>query len=152
MQFRQQSDLIGLHREDRRRHLFVPGKTGMGKSTLLMQMCVSDMQQGHGLCLVDPHGDLAEAVLARVPRRRRNDLVFFDAAATKPLPFNPLEVRPGFDPVLVAEGVLAVFQKLFAMETTSAPRLLHILRNSLLTLVEQPDATLLDINLSLIHI
>lgn len=151
VQFRQQHDLFGIHRDDRRRHLFIPGKTGMGKSTLLMQMCVSDMQQGHGLCLIDPHGDLAESVLARVPKRRRNDIVSFDAAAANPLPFNPLEVRAGSDPVLVAEGVLSIFQKLFALESTSAPRLLHILRNSLLTLVEQPESTLLDINRLLLH-
>ena len=95
---------------------------------------------------MDPHGDLVDSIIGCIPRHRTNDVHLFDAAAQAPLPFNPLEVPSGSDPVLVAEAVLTVFEHVFGLSETASPRLLHILRNSLLTLVETPDATLLSIN------
>lgn len=147
VQFRQQNDHFGLLPDDRRRHVFICGKTGMGKSTLLLRMLASDMAAGHGAGLIDPHGDLVEAALSVVPKRRTNDVCLFDAAEqSRPVTFNPLAVPAGSDPVLVAESVLSVFENVFGLSESASPRLLHILRNSLLSLVDVPDATLLSIN------
>lgn len=147
VQYRQQHERVGLRLDDRRRHVFVCGKTGMGKSTLLLAMLNSDIRTGHGVCLIDPHGDLVEAVLSRIPKRRTNDVCLFDAAeSSRPVTFNPLSVPQGSDPVLVAESVLSCFEHVFGLSESASPRLLHILRNALLTLVEIPDATLLSIN------
>lgn len=146
VRFRQDRRRFGIDLDARRRHLYVVGKTGMGKSTLLHNIVRSDIESGRGVALIDPHGDLAEAVLDCVPARRTNDVVLFDAGDTShAVAFNPLAVPRGGDPVLVADGVLAAFQKVFGLEEGSAPRLLHILRNSLLTLVGQDGATLLAV-------
>jgi len=107
----------------------------------------SDIRAGRGVCLIDPHGDLVDSVLSRIPRRRTNDVCLFDAAERlHPVTFNPLAIPSGSDPVLVAESVLSCFEHVFGLSESASPRLLHILRNSLLTLVEHPGATLLSIN------
>jgi uncharacterized protein DUF87 len=83
---------FGIRLDDRRRHLYVVGKTGMGKSTLLLNMLVDDIQSHRGVCLVDPHGDLSEALLELIPKHRTNDVILFDAADREhPVAFNPLE-------------------------------------------------------------
>lgn len=146
VRFRRRKDRFGIRIDDRRRHIFLCGKTGMGKSTLLQRMLLSDMHHGRGVCLIDPHGDLVESLLPCIPKRRSNDVVVFDAAEDRPLTLNPLAVPAGSDPVLVAESVLTVFEHVFGLSESASPRLLHILRNCLLTLVETPDATLLSIN------
>src|ERR1051326_1013292 len=90
--FRNQRKAFGIKRADRRAHMYVIGKTGTGKSTLIETLIRQDMQNGEGLALLDPHGDLVEKILASVPETRKSDLVYFDAAnAAKPLGFNPLE-------------------------------------------------------------
>jgi hypothetical protein len=142
--FRNSATPFGIKRKDRRAHMYILGKTGTGKSTLLETLIRQDLLHRHGLALLDPHGDLVKKVLAEASESRRTDLIYFDATdATRPLGFNPLEsVAEQYRP-LAASGLLSVFQHIWA--DSWGPRLEHILRNALLALLEQPDATLADI-------
>lgn len=101
--------------DDRRRHVAVLGKTGMGKSTLLLNLLASDIAAGRGVGLVDPHGDLADTVLHSVPKHRTNDVVLFDASdAAHPLSFNVVSCpRPEQRP-LVASGIVGAFKKAYS--------------------------------------
>ncbi len=142
--FRRRNERVAVQRDDRRRHVFVCGKTGTGKSVLLLNKIVQDISQGLGLAVIEPHGDLINDVLKRVPRSRTNDVILFDPAA-HPIAFNPLAcARPEQRP-LVAAGVLSAMKKVFDLDETNAPRLLYILRNVLLAVIEQPNPTLLDV-------
>ncbi len=143
--FRNERYKFGMDLEARRRHLYIIGKTGMGKSTLLQNIIADDIAAGRGLAVIDPHGDLAENTLNYVPKFRKNDIIYFDPADPNSIPFNPLMVPPGSDKTLVADGVLSAFQKVFGMDESQAPRLLHIFRNCLLSLVEMPSASLIDV-------
>ena len=141
--FRRRSEHVALRADDRRRHTFICGKTGTGKSALLLNQIVQDVSHNQGLAVIEPHGDLIVDVLQRIPRSRTNDVILFDPAA-HPITFNPLACRrPGERP-LVAAGVLSAMKKVFAIDETNAPRMLYILRNVLLAVIEQPHATLLD--------
>ncbi|MDQ3802246.1 MAG: type IV secretion system DNA-binding domain-containing protein [Acidobacteriota bacterium] len=135
---------FGIRRRDRRAHIYAIGKTGTGKSTLLQTLIEQDMKAGEGLALLDPHGDLVESVLARVPAQRRGDVIYFNVSdSTNPLAFNPLEhISPQHRP-LAASGMLSVFKSVWA--DSWGPRLEHILRNCLLALLDQPKATLADV-------
>lgn len=135
------SELFGIRSADRLRHLAIVGKTGMGKSTLLLNLVSSDIAAGKGVCLIDPHGDLSEAVAATVPRSRTNDVILFDAGdQVAPLAYNPLECLQESQRPLVASGVLSTFKKLYG--ESWGPRLEYILRNALLALVEQSGTSL----------
>ena len=142
--FRHRETPFGIKLKDRRAHMYILGKTGTGKSTLLETLIRQDLSYGRGFALLDPHGDLVERVLAAVPESRRDDLVYFDVSdQERPLGFNPLgTVPPRYRP-LAASGLLSVFQHIWA--DSWGPRLEHILRNVLLTLLEQPSATLADV-------
>lgn len=141
--FRNQRVRFGIHRADRRGHVYVIGKTGTGKSTLLETMIRSDLEKGEGLALLDPHGDLAERVIKLVSSSRLADLIYFDAGDTKPLGFNPLETVSAERRAFVASGLISVFQKIW--HTSWGPRLEYILRNCLLTLLDVPGMTLLNV-------
>lgn len=142
--FRGQGRRFGILPDDRRRHLAILGKTGMGKSTLLSHLIGSDILGGRGVGLIDPHGDLCEEVLRRVPKHRTNDIVLFDAGdVLHPVAFNPLRCPRPEQRTLIASGILSAFKKLYA--EFWGPRLEHILRNSLLALLETPGATLLTL-------
>ncbi len=124
--------------------MYIIGKTGTGKSTLMENMVISDVRDGNGLALIDPHGDLAEDVLSFVPKRRIKDVIYFNPADLEhPIPFNPLESAHRDYHYLIASGLISVFRKIWP--DFWGPRLEHILRNSILTLLEHPNATLLDI-------
>jgi len=136
--------IFGIKQKNRRGHMYIIGKTGTGKSTLLENMVISDIKAGYGVALIDPHGDLAEDVLNYIPERRINDVIYFNPADTEyPVPFNPLaKVNPEYHH-LVTSGLISVFKKVWS--EFWGPRLEHILRHSILTLLEYPDSTLLDI-------
>ncbi len=131
-----------LAAEERRRHLYVVGQTGTGKSTLLLNLIDQDLAAGEGLALLDPHGDLAEAVLLRVPRVRTNDLVYVNPADLgRPIGFNPLsQVRDDLKPI-VADGIVSAFRHVWA--DSWGHRLDYILTNAVRALLDTPGATLL---------
>jgi hypothetical protein len=135
---------FGIKQKNRRGHMYLIGKTGTGKSTLIQNMAAHDVEMGYGLALIDPHGDLAEGVLELIPARRIDDVIYFNPADLEyPLAFNPLENVAPDHRYLAASGMISVLKKVWA--DFWGPRLEHILRNSLLTLLENPGSTLLDL-------
>jgi hypothetical protein len=133
---------FGLGREERRLHAYVTGKTGTGKSTLLATTIQQDLAAGRGVGLIDPHGDLAERLLTLVPPERDQQVLYFNPADTAyPVGFNLLGATLPAERPLVASGVIAVFKKLH--QEFWGPRLEHILRQAVLTLLETPSPTLL---------
>jgi len=135
---------FGIKTDDRRRHMYLIGKTGVGKSTTLESMIYQDIHNGHGLAVIDPHGDLASKALDFVPSSRINDTVYFDPGDSEyPFSFNILEMVKPQERHLVASGLVGVFKKIWA--DSWGPRLEYVLRNAILTLLEYPGATLLGI-------
>lgn len=144
LKFRSKNEAFGIRLDDRRRHVAVVGKTGMGKSTLLERLVASDVTAGRGVGLIDPHGDLAEKVIDLVPPRRTNDVVLFDAGDREfPVAFNPLSCPDPHQRPLVTSGVVSAFKKIYG--DSWGPRLEHILRNTLFTLVSVPGTSLLSV-------
>lgn len=142
--FRDLRKEYGIKGIDRRRHVYIIGKTGMGKSTMLENMILSDIEAGKGACVIDPHGDLAEAVLRFIPKHRTNDVIIFDPADREfPVSFNMLEGKNIEQRAVIASGLVGVFKKLYA--ESWGPRLEHFLRNTILALIEAPDTTILGI-------
>lgn len=141
---RGQKKAFGIFDEDRRRHFYAVGKTGMGKSTLLENMILQDIYNGFGVCFLDPHGDSVEYILDRIPEERKKDVVYFNPADTeRPFGFNMLEMKHGEEPFLVASGMMAVFNRLW--EGMWSSRMEYILNNTLLALLETPGNTLLGV-------
>ncbi|HEY0908352.1 MAG TPA: DUF87 domain-containing protein [Candidatus Paceibacterota bacterium] len=136
---------FGIKAEDRTRHMYVIGKTGMGKSNLLEVMAVQDIQSGEGLCFIDPHGKTAELLLNYIPENRIKDIVYFAPFdVDNPISFNVME-DVGYDKRhLVVSGLMSTFKKIW-VDAWSA-RMEYILGNTLLALLEYPDATLLGVN------
>jgi DNA helicase HerA-like ATPase len=124
--------------------MYIIGKTGTGKSSLLETLIRQDIENGGGVALLDPHGDLVERIVSRLPEHRRGDLIYFNVPDTShPVGFNPLEAVPPARRSLAASGILEVFKKLWP--DSWGPRLEHILRNAFLALLDQPQATLADV-------
>jgi hypothetical protein len=135
---------FGIKKEDRRRHMYIIGKTGTGKSTLIANMAISDMQNGQGLAVIDPHGELCETILDFIPSHRLNDVCYLDPSDIKfPFRLNPLEVKEKEHAELVTSGIVSIFQKLYSYSW--GPRLEYILRNTIMTLVNKPGSTLVDV-------
>jgi len=142
--FRNQQRRFGIKRDDRRRHMYLIGKTGMGKSTMLENMIISDIRAGNGVAVVDPHGDLVEKVLEYIPSNRINDVIYFNPADMEyPIGFNPLESIDVGHKHLVASGLIGIFKKLWA--DSWGPRLEYVLRNTVLALMDNEGTTLLGI-------
>lgn len=136
--------VYGIKRPDRRRHLYVIGKTGTGKSTLLANMAINDLKRDEGLCVIDPHGDLVETLLDYIPSHRINDVVYFNPAdGDRTVKINLFEGENIEHRELIASGIVSVFKKLYGYSW--GPRLEYILRNALLTLLKVPQAKLSDI-------
>lgn len=140
--WRNQNTPFGIKDKDRLGHIYCIGKTGMGKSTLLQQMALSDIQKGKGCAIIDPHGDVANYLISKIPTERKKDLIYINPAE-EVVPFNPLHaVHPNYHH-LVSSGLISTFKKIWS--DSWGPRLEYILRFSLLTLLQHPRATLLDI-------
>ena len=141
---------FGIKRKDRERHMYVIGKTGMGKSTLLENMAIQDIRNGEGLAFIDPHGSTADRIMEYVPEHRIKDVVYFAPFDMEhPIAFNVME-DGGYDKRhLVVSGLLSAFRKIW-VDAWSA-RMEYILSNTLLALLEYPDATLLDVNRMLVN-
>lgn len=136
---------FGIKAKDRQRHMYVIGKTGMGKSTLLENMAAQDIQNGEGMAFIDPHGSAAETLLDYIPEHRLDDVVYFapfDLA--NPISFNVMEDVDPDKRHLVVSGLMATFKKIW-VDAWSA-RMEYILTNALLALIEYPDTTLLSVN------
>lgn len=138
--FRGDDRLIGMDADARRRHLYIVGSTGAGKSTLLLNLIHRDMLAGRGVTVLDVHGDLATAVIDRVPKHRTNDAIVFDAADENVIPFNPLACSDPKRVDLVTSGVVSAFKKLY---DSWGPRLENLLRYAVFVAIEQ-QGTFLD--------
>jgi len=135
---------FGIKQRDRSGHIYLIGKTGTGKSTLMANMMIADIKQGNGAALIDPHGDLAEEILEFIPEERRADVIYINPADLEhPIAFNPLEKVSPDGRYLVASGLISVFKKIWP--DFWGPRLEHILRHALLTLLEIENSSLLDL-------
>jgi len=136
---------FGIKADDRTRHVYVIGKTGMGKSTLLENMAVQDIKNGNGLAFIDPHGQTAETLLDYIPAERKDDVVYFAPFDTEnPVSFNVMEDVGEDQRHLVVSGLMSVFKKIW-VDAWSA-RMEYILSNTILALLEYPDSTLLGVN------
>ncbi|MDP2649702.1 MAG: DUF87 domain-containing protein [bacterium] len=143
-EFKNKETVFGIKKIDRRKHVYVIGKTGTGKSTLIANMAISDMRNKQGFCIIDPHGDLCDTLLNFIPSFRVNDIVYLDPSNQDfAFSLNPLEVQNPYQKELVVSGIVAIFHKLYAH--TWGPRLEYILRNALLSVIDLPNATLLMI-------
>ena len=142
--FRNQHRKFGIKTDDRRRHMYIIGKTGMGKSTILENMIVEDIRAGRGVAVVDPHGELAEKVIQFIPDERLSDVIYFNPSDTDyPIAFNIVEQVDPNHRHLVASGLIGIFQKLWA--DSWGPRLEYILRNAILAVLDYPGSTLLSV-------
>lgn len=142
--YKNRNTKYGLLRNDRRRHLYVIGKTGTGKSTLLANMAINDLKHNEGICVIDPHGDLVETLLDFIPKHRINDVIYFDPAdQDRTVQINLFEGENVVHRELIASGIISVFQKLYSYSW--GPRLEYILRNCLLTLLKSKEAKLSDV-------
>lgn len=133
--------VFGIKRADRRRHLYIIGKSGVGKSKMLELLIRQDIAYGHGICLIDPHGDLIDNILDFIPKTRIQDVIVINPADTAyPVSFNPLK---NIDPELkhqITQGLIEVLKKQFGANWT--PRLEHVFRFTSLALLDYPDATM----------
>ncbi len=136
---------FGIKKEDRSRHSYVIGKTGMGKSTLLENMAIQDIRNGEGICFIDPHGGTAEKLLQYVPEERVKDVLYFAPFDMQyPISFNVLENVGADKRHFVVAGLMSTFEKIW-VDAWSA-RMAYILQNTLAALLEYPGATLLGVN------
>lgn len=143
--FRNMKRKFGIKTDDRRRHVYVVGKTGMGKTVMLKNMAIQDIQNGQGMGFVDPHGEAAEELLDFVPPSRINDVIYINPADINyPIAFNIMEKVDVEHRHLVASGLMGVFKKIWP-DVWSA-RMEYILNNCILALLEYPGATLLGVN------
>lgn len=142
--FRGEHKMFGVRAIDRQRHLYMIGKTGMGKSTVLENMIYSDIMNGSGVGIIDPHGDLADAVLSFIPSNRINDVILIEPFDKEnAVAFNMLEnVDPALNSI-VCSGLVGIFKKIYG--ESWGPRLEHILRNTIFALLEYPGSTMLGV-------
>ncbi len=141
--YRGQNKPFGITRDDRRRHMYIIGKSGTGKSRLLENLAISDIQKGEGVAIVDPHGELIDRILKYIPRNRIDDVVYFNPADRNfPIAFNPLECTPDMREE-VANGFVSVLKRMFGYSW--GPRLEYVLKHTVLALVEADDTTMLGI-------
>jgi len=135
---------FGIKREDRRKHMYLVGKTGTGKSTMVANMVINDIRNGEGAAIIDPHGDLVHVLLDYIPSYRINDVAYLDPSDPEySFHLNPLEIENEAQREIVASGIVSIFYKLYSHSW--GPRLEYILRNTILTLLYVPQATLLQI-------
>ena len=143
-EFKNKDTIFGVKTPDRRKHVYIIGKTGAGKSTLISNMAIDDIRRGRGIGIIDPHGDLSETILDYIPKRRLNDVVYLEPFDTeRPFALNVLEVKNKQHKDLISSGIVSIFYKLYG--ESWGPRLEYILRNVILTLLEVPNSTLVDV-------
>jgi len=142
--FRNSDNIFGIKRKDRRQHMYVLGKSGTGKSVLLSNLIVQNIQNGEGVCVVDPHGELVEEILHLIPDHRVKDVIYFNPAdADFHVGFNVIQLDDPKYKHLVASGLMGIFTKIWANAWSS--RMEYILNNAILALLDTPGTTLLGI-------
>jgi CxxC-x17-CxxC domain-containing protein len=142
--YRDKNTLFGIKRKDRRQHVYLLGKSGTGKSVLMFNMIIQNIQNGEGVCLVDPHGENVEGVLSAIPPHRMKDVIYFNPAdADYHIGFNVLELVDPQYKHLVASGLMGIFTKIWANAWSA--RMEYILNNCILALLDTPGTTLLGI-------
>lgn len=137
--------------EDRLRHMYVIGQTGTGKTTMLRNMIIQDIEAGNGVCFIDPHGSDVESILEHIPQNRAEDVIYFDPSHTeRPMGLNMLEYDTNFpeQKTFVVNEMLSIFNKLFDMKTAGGPMFEQYFRNATMLVIEDPDSgnTLLEIS------
>ncbi len=143
--FRNEQKKFGIKRDDRRRHFYAIGKTGMGKTAMLENMAIQDIQNGEGIGFIDPHGEAAQNLLNFIPQERINDVIYFNPAdMDRVIGFNVMEEVDKEYRHLVASGLMGVFKKIWP--DVWSPRMEYILNNTILALLDYPNSTLLGIN------
>ncbi len=150
-EFRNMKTEIHMTPEDRLRHFYVIGQTGTGKTSLLKNMIVQDIQNGDGVCFIDPHGSDIQDILSKVPKERYEDVIYFDPAYTeRPMGLNMLQYDPRFpeQKTFVVNEMLSIFNKLFDMKTAGGPMFEQYFRNAVLLTIDDPSSggTLLDVS------
>ncbi len=141
---------VRMKRDDRRRHTYIIGKSGTGKSVLLANMAVQDIQNGEGVCVVDPHGDLIDDILERIPPERAEDVVIFSPAdLERPMALNLLEYDPKYpeQKSFVINEMIGIFDKLYDLKATGGPMFEQYMRNAMLLIMDDPESgsTLMEI-------
>jgi len=142
--FKNKDQIFGIRTPDRRKHVYIIGKTGAGKSTLIANMAIDDIRRDRAVGIIDPHGDLTETIIDYIPKRRINDVVYLEPFdPIRPFRLNVLEIQSNQQKDLVASGIVSIFYKLYG--DSWGPRLEYILRNVIITLLEIPGSTLVDV-------
>lgn len=145
--FRGQTNDVRLNQDDRRRHMYIIGTTGTGKSALMQEMAKQDIAMGHGICVIDPHGGLVENIMGAIPRERAGDVIYFDPSDTdRPIGLNMLEADTPEEADFAIQEMIAIFYKLFPAEMIG-PMFEHNMRNAMLTLIADREhpGTIVDI-------
>lgn len=142
---------IRMKAEDRRRHMYIIGKSGGGKTVLLTSMIKQDIENGAGVCVIDPHGDLAEECLELVPRERAEDVIFFNPAdVERPMGLNMIEFDPRYpeQKTFAVNELLKIFDQLYDLKSTGGPMFEQYMRNALLLIMEDPasGSTLMEVS------
>jgi hypothetical protein len=139
---------IYISDDDRRRHMYIIGKTGTGKSQLLEELVIQDIKAGKGLAVIDPHGDLIDGILTRIPPERAEDVVYFDPSDTeRPMGLNMLEAHTEEQKHFVVTSIIGLMYKLYDPQKTGiiGPRFEHAIRNSMLTVMSEPGSTFIEV-------
>jgi type IV secretory pathway TraG/TraD family ATPase VirD4 len=139
---------VYISEEDRRRHTYIIGKTGTGKTELLKDMIIQDIKAGRGICFMDPHGDAIEDILKQIPPERAEDVIYFNPGDTeRPMGLNLLEARTEDEKHFVATSVINMMYKLFDPYKTGivGPRFEHAVRNAMLTVMAEPGNTFVEV-------
>lgn len=149
-EFRGEKRDVRIMEDDRRRHLYVIGQTGTGKSVFLENLIIQDVQEGKGVCVIDPHGDLVARVLEFVPRHRLQDVIYFDPGDTeRPIGVNMLEFDPNFpeQKTIIVNELFSIFEKLFNMSIAGGPLFEQYFRNATMLVMDDPSSgnTILEI-------
>jgi hypothetical protein len=148
--YRAETKEIKIKRSDRRRHSYIIGKSGVGKSKLIASMAIQDILNGEGICILDPHGDLIEDIILRIPPERAEDVILFAPADTeRPLGLNLLEYDPAYpeQKTFVINEMIKIFDKLYDLKATGGPVFEQYMRNAMLLIMDDPESgsTLMEV-------
>ncbi len=146
--FRGLSKPVYIELDDRRRHMYIVGKTGTGKTEFLKKMAMQDIKNGEGIAVIDPHGDLIEDILSMMPPNRAEDVILFDPSDTaRPVGINMLEAQTEEQKHYVVSSIIGLMYKLFDPNKTGiiGPRFEHAIRNAMLTVMYEPGSTLIEL-------